>query len=194
MTIKKEPNEFGVNIDNPDATTYRRRLIVPDVMKKYLTLNKDQIKEKGLTIKQELFCQVFINEPLVCGNMTKSYALAYNVDCDDPKQYNYAKSMAWTTMQKPYVNNRINEIMGQSTLNEATLDGQLSWLIHQNGDLKVKMMAIKEANKLQGRIQKKVNHEVNHKFSLKELATKAMNASSEPIIVEDAEIVETKKK
>lgn len=85
------------------------------------------------------------------GNGTQSYIEAY-----EPKKkgkwLKSAESSASRLLRNVKVCERINELLEEQGLNDQFVDKQLVFLITQFSNLKVKLSAIQEYNKLRGRI------------------------------------------
>lgn len=117
-----------------------------------------EIKEE-LTEKQKLFCDLYVSKEFF-GNGVQSYIGAYSVDLSKPGAYVVAKSGASENLTKPHLLNYINSLLDDAGLNESFVDKQLLLLITQNADFPSKISAIKEFNKLKGRITEKIDHTV----------------------------------
>ncbi len=135
-----------------------------------------------LNTKQELFCQYMVKNRATFDNATQSYALAYGYDLDnasrdviysepdasgfkkvlEDSEYNrYMNScsvMGYNLLRNIKIDTRIKELL-REIFTEETIDNELSWLMAQREDPSVKMAAIREVNKLKGRIIDRVKFE-----------------------------------
>lgn len=89
-------------------------------------------------------------------NGVESYAEAYGIDLTLPGQYASAASSAWRLLINADILAKINELLELSGLSEEFVDKQTLFLITQNADLSSKLGAIREYNKLKGRIVTKM--------------------------------------
>lgn len=116
------------------------------------------LPDRGLTLKQELFCYLFAQSQDCFGNGTQSYIEAYK-----PKRvgnwYNSAKASAYDNLTKPYIIERINDYLDLDGFNDANVDKQHNFLINQYADLKTKRAAIRDYNELKQRIKKSLGVE-----------------------------------
>lgn len=113
---------------------------------------KSHGEQEDLTPKQERFCQLFVSEEFF-GNGTQSYGEAYDIDLNSA--YNTAKVNASKLLTKTNICDRINELLDQAGLNDNFVDKQMLFMITQNADYAQKMAAIREYNKVKGRITSK---------------------------------------
>lgn len=104
----------------------------------------------------ELFCNLFATSEDCFGHGVKAYAIPYDIDVTEKGQYFVAKSGASELLTKPYILERVNELL-DIAMSDEIADKQLSFLILQNGDLGAKLQAIRERNRLKGRVVKKIN-------------------------------------
>jgi len=118
---------------------------------------EDFKSEKKLTLKQKKFCELFATDREYFGNGTQSYIEAYNVDLSKPNAYVIAKSGAKENLTKPHLLEYINELL-DTGFSQVHIDKQLAMLITQNADYPTKLGAIREYNKLKGRIINKMDH------------------------------------
>lgn len=110
-----------------------------------------------LTPQQEMFCQLYASDREFFGNGVQSYIEAYDVDTSKPGWYRTAKASASENLTKPYLLERIEEIFEAHGLNDTFVDKQLEKLILQDADFKSKLGAIKEYNKMRGRVNEKID-------------------------------------
>lgn len=118
---------------------------------------EEEVSEK-LNERQEKFCQLYATDKEFFGNGVESYVAVYNVNKAKPNWYQIACISASKLLSKSKVYNRVNELLTETGFNDVAVDKQLSMLIHQHSDLKTKLGAIGEYNKLKARIIAKVDH------------------------------------
>lgn len=129
-----------------------------------------------LNVRQDLFCHFYVQNNDLRGNATWCYAAAYNYNLDAaprdnavweedaegnkvkilvPSSYSKIENICGVEgnrlLRSPKIQDRINELY-RSLLRDDVIDTELSKLINQNEDRGAKMAAIREANKLKGRI------------------------------------------
>ena len=115
------------------------------------TTETDQTKK--LTPKQELFCQYYASPGRLFGNGVQCYIEAYGIDIKkNPGAYNSARTCAYELLTRLDIVTRTRELMDLGPMNEATVDKELYFAIAQDGDMKAKVSAIAEFNKVKGRI------------------------------------------
>lgn len=119
--------------------------------KKKTVIKIEELKEKGLTLQQELFCQFYASDREFFGNGVQSYIEAYDVDLSEKNAYIIAKNAAYENLTKPYLLKRINELLELRGLNDTFVDKQLELVITQNADFHAKVAAMREYNKLKKR-------------------------------------------
>lgn len=153
-----------------------------NIVKEIVRYNKIMGKEKQtkeLTPKQERFCQLYATEVEFFGNGTQAYIEAYDPETNRPNWYKSAQASASRLLSNVIVYNRINQILEESGFNDIAVDKQLAFLLTQHTDLKSKLGAIKEYNKLKSRITEKqeVTHNINPitELSVEELKKLAGN-------------------
>ena len=98
----------------------------------------DSIKKKTLNLKQKQFCQAYLSNKYF-GNGTLAYQEIYNV-----KNYNTAKTNASKLLTNTNIAEYIERLLVDMGLNDKMVDSQLAFLIKQNGNLNVKLQAIRE--------------------------------------------------
>lgn len=125
---------------------------------------------KGLTPKQERFCKHYVSEDFF-GNGLASYKKAYNTEGHGNAKVNSSK-----LLNQKKILDRINELLDASGFNNQHADKQLYMVLTQNADLKAKMMAIREFNKLKGRI---VEKSINLNGNLSDILKQAHNTTDE---------------
>lgn len=110
---------------------------------------------KPLNPKQEKFCQLYATDTEFFGNGVQAYIEAYGPDTSKPNWYKTAAAAASRLLTNVKVCDRINELLEEQGLNDQNVDKQLLFLINQHADFKSKVAAIREYNKLKGRITEK---------------------------------------
>ena len=119
-------------------------------------MGKKDIKT-GLNQAQEKFCQVYCSPDEFFGNGTQSYMKAYGLKVNKKNLAN-AKSNAYKFLSNPHILHRIDKLLQNGGLNDQHVDKQLNFLITQQSEKGVSLGAIKEYNKLKGRITDKIEH------------------------------------
>ena len=109
-----------------------------------------------LNIKREKFCQNFCSPGEFFGNGTQSYIDAYGLDITEKGTYGIASSNAYTLLKKSEIVYRIDKLLQHGGLNDSNVDKQLAFLITQKAEMGTSLGAIKEYNKLKGRITDKI--------------------------------------
>jgi len=120
----------------------------------------NKITKNKLTPDQEKFCQCFIGPDEFFGNGVQSYIKAYGIDVSKKGQYEVAKAGAYENLTKPYINDRINELLEDQGLNDNNVDKQLGLVINQNAEFGSKVAAIREYNKLKKRVERDTSEQV----------------------------------
>jgi len=132
--------------------------------------------ETLLTPQQELFCQYYVKNDEMFGNATRAYAEAFGYDLDNmsnerpvevlpdgtkkeekseyEKAYNICGVEGHKQLRKPKVNDRVVALLNEILTNEV-VDSELAKVMKQDHKLDAKVNAIKEYNKLRGRIIEK---------------------------------------
>lgn len=105
----------------------------------------------SLIPQHEMFCQLFVSQEFFA-NGAKSYLQVY----PNSSEKN-ASGSARDLLAKPSIQRRINELIDQSGLTDSFVDKQLLFCITQMVDLKAKLAAIKEYNRLRGRVIERVD-------------------------------------
>ena len=118
--------------------------------------------EKELNPKQEKFCQLYTADINCFWNWVEAYLNAwYDIDKSNKNWYKTACVCASQLLSIPKVLNRINELLEEQGLNDAFADKQLLFLLSQHCDFTNKLWAIKEYNKLKGRITEKIEQKTD---------------------------------
>ncbi len=107
-------------------------------------------KTKGnriLTEQEELFCNLYVRNY----NRIEAALEAYDID-KTKKNWRYtASAIAYENLLKPYINERIRELLDSLTLTDQVVDNEMKFLIDQNAELPSKAKGIEIYNKLKGR-------------------------------------------
>jgi len=109
-----------------------------------------------LTTKQKVFCELYATSEEFFCNGVQSYIKAYKIK-KKGNWYNNAKTSAYELLTKPYILKYIDKLLNLRGLNDSFVDKQLELLITQNADLKSKLGAVKEYNRLKLRITKQLD-------------------------------------
>lgn len=119
--------------------------------------------ENGLNLKQEKFCETYTSQDSeLFGNGVQAYIEAYEPDQSKQNWYKSVCSSASRLLSQVKVIERINELLEQNGFSDQFADKQLSFLMAQHADFQSKLGAVKEYNKLKGRIiEKSLNLNVN---------------------------------
>jgi len=112
-----------------------------------------------LNQKQEMFCKYYVSKEFF-GSGVEAYSQAYNIDLNNPREYNTAKVNASKLLTNTNILVRINELLDEAGLNDSFVDKQLLIAITQNADLNSKVKAISEYNKLKQRIVTKIDSKI----------------------------------
>lgn len=110
------------------------------------------VKPNDLNLKQEEFSRLYATDKEFFGNGVESYIEAYDPDTSKPNWYKSACSSASRLLRNVKVIERINGLLEETGFTETAIDKQLSFLITQHADFSTKLGAIREYNKLKGRI------------------------------------------
>lgn len=151
-----------------------------------------------LNINHRRFCELYVKNQSLFGNATQCYALAFGWDLDSLsdesvygppdetghkeyledsprlKAYNVCKVEGSRLLTYPNVNTYINELL-RNLMTDETADAELTWVMNQRTELGPKIQALREFNKLKGRIIDKKQVELTG-LSLKELYEESNNA------------------
>ena len=115
--------------------------------------------KKGLTLKQQRFCELYTTTTEFFGDGTASYQEAYKKR-GKLVAYDTARVNASQLLTKPNILLYLNSLLKKQGLNDQNVDKQLLFLINQHGDLKMKLGGVKEYNVLKQRIQDKIKIEL----------------------------------
>lgn len=111
-----------------------------------------------LNEKQEMFCQLYTSSKEFFGNGVQAYLEVYDIDQSKPNWYKTACANASRLLSNEKVCLRINEMLESNGLSNEFVDKQTLFLITQHADFGNKLGAIREYNKLKGRITEKYEH------------------------------------
>ena len=106
-----------------------------------------KIKENKLTPKEELFCKFFATDRDCFGNGVQAYMKAYG----SKVKYGTAKTQAYRLLTKPHILVRVRKLLDIWVSGEV-VDKEIGLLILQSGDYTAKVAAIREYNRLKGRL------------------------------------------
>jgi len=122
-----------------------------DMMK---TVRSDKAKklEKKMSPQEIAFGMLFCHGQFM-GNGVRCYEQAYNHPIKNKIDYAACMSRGNYLLKRPQMVLYLSELMSTYVLNEVAVDQQLKFLIMQGADLKAKLGAIREFNKLNNRIQ-----------------------------------------
>ena len=107
-------------------------------------------KKKGLTAKQEKFCQMFAKDRDCFGNGTQSYLKVFSTK-KKPITYKSARTRAYLLLTKVDITDRIRELI-DLYISDEVVDKELGAVIQQWGEIPSKVAAIREYNRVKGRI------------------------------------------
>jgi hypothetical protein len=114
---------------------------------------------KQLTPDQLNFCELFVSPKTeFYGNGTQSYLEAYRerktkTGKKSVVTYDAAKANAYKLLTKPEIIEKINSLLEAQGFNDENVDKQHLFLLNQYADLKTKLGAITEYNKLRKRVE-----------------------------------------
>ena len=120
-----------------------------------------KLGEYNLTPKEKAFCDLYLS-PDYMGNGVLAYAEAYEIDTEDVKQYNVAKTRAYKMLTKVDILSYMQTKLDSTGYNDAFIDKELLFVMTQRADFGSKVAAIKEYNKLKGRVEDKLKLEITN--------------------------------
>lgn len=136
-----------------------------------------------LNPKHEAFCRYYAQGEGTFGNATLSYAAAYEIELGDLSRfdkngvlvvgkefqadYNNCSTSASRLLRNVKIQARVTVLLNE-LLKDEIVDAELAKVIKQDGDLTPKVAAIKEFNKLRGRIIDKTKI-ITEKFSMDDI-------------------------
>lgn len=130
---------------------------------------------KVMNINHIRFCELYVRNKKLFGNGTLCYALAYGYDLEslsseavytEPDENGIKEKIEDSPLDKarkvcgvesnrllgyPRVNEYINKLL-RELMTEENADAELTWVMNQREDLSPKIQALREFNKLKGRI------------------------------------------
>ncbi len=129
---------------------------------------EQETEGKDLNEQQKEFCRLYVSEEFF-GNGVQSYLEVYKIDQSKPGWYNSACSAASRLLSHVKVCEHINKLLEENGLTDQFIDKQMLFLISQHADFTAKLGAIREYNKLKGRIIQKVDVTTKTPIDLKKL-------------------------
>lgn len=143
-----------------------------------IKIPKKKINKINLNPKHEVFCQYYAKNSSLFGNATMCYAAVYNYNLDNlsheavyeeqeeeggyikkikiedspyDRAYNVCSVEGARLLRSPKINERVSQIL-LSILTPEQVDSEMAWVISQRQNLSAKNSAMREFNKLRGRI------------------------------------------
>lgn len=119
-------------------------------------------KNPKLNVCQTLYCEYYVNHPEARNNQTLAYAMAYhkNIDADEDKYI--CTAAASNLMRKPYIRDYIRELLQAVIAMPEVVDAELTRAIYQDSNTPAKVQAIKEYNRVNGRVSDDKKVDVTH--------------------------------
>lgn len=118
-----------------------------------------------LTRKQEQFCQIYVQSK---GDSYQSVIKAgYNVK-DGYNKNTVIRMIAHENLTKPYIIDRINELLNAAGYNDATVKTQHSFLIEQHKDYNAKARGIDMYYKVLGKYAPEKGLKININYDIEE--------------------------
>lgn len=114
-------------------------------------------KKEKISPKEELFCQYYSKSGQAFGNARLAYSLAFGKAFLTDAQKSVCDTLSQRLFRKVLIYKRCDDLM-KETIDDATADSELEYVIKQRENLHAKVSAISERNKVRGRIIQK------HKF------------------------------
>lgn len=121
----------------------------------------DEIQDNGLTMKEEIFCRCYATTREYFGNGVQSYIEAYKPDMSKKNWYIVARSRARDLLTNAHIMKRINSLLSDEGWNHGNMDKQLLFVASQYSDLKSKVNAVKEYNRVTKRVDESVKMPVS---------------------------------
>lgn len=177
-------------------------------IKKTKIVNNIKIEfiRKKLNPKQHQFCRLYTKNSYLFGNATMCYAKAYGFDLDSlsedaiykeelvnketgeiksiktddssyTKAYRVCQVSSARLLSNDIINQCILELLNES-MTDTEVDAEIVWIMRQRIDLSPKIQAIKEYNKMKGRVIDKREVEIKG-LSLKKLYDIAIEGDDE---------------
>ena len=124
--------------------------------------------EQGLNLQQEEFCQQYIGKDTeLFGNGAQCYLAVYGKEYQEknkkPMSYLVAIASSARLLANVKIIERVNSLLETGGFSNENVDKQHLFLINQHADLRTKLGAIGEYNKLKARIQSKLDLTTNGK-------------------------------
>jgi hypothetical protein len=134
--------------------------------------SKIERKKPKLNPKQELFCQLYATEREFFGNGVQSYIEAYDVTVghgESKSTYDTCRAVASEMLTNPNILARIDELLELGPLSTQSADKTLAFWMTQRAFPDASMSAVKEFNKLKGRIIEKSKVTYTQKLDIDDL-------------------------
>lgn len=109
-----------------------------------------KITKGKLNPKEELFCQLFAKDRDCFGNGVQAYIKVYSTK-KKPVPYKSAKQLAYRLLTKVHLIDRIRELI-DIRVSDEVVDKELGMVILQYADIPSKVAAVREYNKVKGRL------------------------------------------
>ncbi len=103
-----------------------------------------------LNPKQEQFCHAYVSSDQFW-NGTQAYLKVYQCSLTT------ARTQASIALTNPNIFGRISELLDEAWFNDTNADKQLLFCMNQFADLPLKLQAIREYNRIRGRLTKNLN-------------------------------------
>lgn len=134
------------------------------------------VTQDKLTFKENLFCHYYATSGLAFGNATKAYGLAYEKNLGDKNQRLVANVEGSRMLAKPKIYNKCQELLNIKITIDI-VDKELGKVILQDDDIRAKVAAIAEYNKVSGRITQRFKYEFEELSdeTLRERASQAIS-------------------
>ena len=169
-TNKKVPNKGG---------TKKRKAVKKKEIDELATKLREKSEELGLNPKQKRFSEIYINpeESKNFGNLTLAYQEAYDIDKTKKGWYDVCSVNGSRLIRNAKIIAYTNFLLGLQGLNDAFVDNELLYVLKQREDLPSKMAAVREWNKVKGRITDRIEMEVTtvEELSDEEIAKRIAN-------------------
>lgn len=107
----------------------------------------------NLTAKRLLFCKLYASDKEFFGNGVWSYMKAFELAATK-KNYGIAKTEAAVLLTNPNILAQIDKMM-DVYINNQVADKELAFVVIQKADLSSKVAAIREYNRVKGRVTEK---------------------------------------
>ena len=149
--------------------------------KKKIKKNKKRnLFDLKININHKRFCELYVKNQELFGNATLCYAIAFGFNLeslsqeaiysdldenghrekleDSPytKAYNTCSVNGKRLLSYAKINDYINELLNE-LMTDDNADAELAWVMHQRAELGPKIQAIREFNKVKGRITEHID-------------------------------------